>query len=112
MFVKPNTNPKYAGIKDGEPGFEPGRIALKVFDPALKNHLPPEGRDVGSDNELYWTRRVIGGEVTVLSAEDGQKSLEAADRARAAEAAAAAADKKPAAPAPSKGEAAGGKTEK
>lgn len=96
MFVKPEKNPAYADIKEGQPGHEPARIALQVFDPALKDFLPAEGRDVGADNELYWHRRVIGKEVAVLSADDGAKSIAAAETARARAAADAARAAKPA----------------
>ncbi len=87
MFVKPNTNPKYAktigDTGEPNPNHEPDRMGLKVYDPARKDFLPPEGRDVGNDNELHWARRLAHGEVTVLSAEDGAASVKAADEARA-----------------------------
>jgi hypothetical protein len=89
MFVKPNENPTYASIKEGEPGHEPGRIALQVFDPARKDFLPPEGREVGGDNDLYWHKRINSNEVSVLTAEEGKKSVEAAEAERARIAAAA-----------------------
>lgn len=90
MFVKPKTNPTYAPPKGQSESLEPTRVLLQVYDPALKNVLPPEGREVGTDNDLYWHRRITGGEVEVLSAEDGAKSVAAADAERARQAAEAA----------------------
>lgn len=83
MFVKPNQNAKYAAIKEGQPGHEPERVQLKVYDPERRDFLPAEGRDVGEDNALHWHRRAEAGEVTFLSAEDGAKSIAEAERARA-----------------------------
>lgn len=103
MFVKPKTNPTYAPASGCE-SLEPSRVLFRVFDPALKNFIPAEGREIGTDNDLYWHRRAAAGEVEVLSAEDGAKSIAEAERARIAAAAAeakekAAAEKSAAAPA-------------
>lgn len=65
MYVIPAKNPA-----TGEP--------LKVPDPAMKTasretyFLPPEGRDVGGDNEFYWARLLMDGDVTL-----GQRSDDA-----------------------------------
>ncbi len=45
---------------------------FKVYDPVLKDYLPPEGRSV--EMSLYWHRRVADGDVTD---EEGQKETEA-----------------------------------
>lgn len=76
MFVKPAANP---AAKADASAF----ATLQVFDPALKNYLPPEGREVGADHVLYWTRRINDGDVTALTAADAAKSLDAAESARA-----------------------------
>lgn len=60
----------------------------KVYDPALKNYLPPEGRTVsggvGEIHELYWHRLILGKDVIVRSAEDGEKLQKQAQEDRAA----------------------------
>lgn len=38
---------------------------LTVIDPALKNALPPEGRNVGDDNALYWATHIRDKSVTI-----------------------------------------------
>jgi hypothetical protein len=38
---------------------------LKVRDPYMQDHLPPEGREV-SDTDLYWERARIVGDVLVV----------------------------------------------
>lgn len=40
---------------------------LRVRDPALKDFLPPEGREV-PDNDLYWPRRLRDHDVTLGTA--------------------------------------------
>ena len=44
------------------------KAGLVVIDPARLNtpedRLPPEGREVGDDNAMYWHRRVLDGDVT------------------------------------------------
>lgn len=45
----------------------PARKDLKVPDPALRDYLPPEGREV-SGNEFYWARRIRDKDVTVRDA--------------------------------------------
>ena len=76
MFVKPKHQPDHP-----EDAFK----VLKVFDPALSNYLPPEGREVGRDYELYWHRLVNAGDVTVLNEAEAKASLDAAEAKAAAE---------------------------
>lgn len=83
MFVKPKHQPDHP-----EDAFK----VFKVFDPAQGNYLPPEGREVGGDNDLYWERLKNTGDVTVLNATDAKASLDAAEVARKAAAAKAEAD--------------------
>lgn len=70
---------------------------MSVVDPQRMDTLPPEGRDVGGDHELYWLRRDMDGDVTVVSADKvpaAKAALEKAEAQRAddlAKAAAAAA---------------------
>ncbi len=73
MFVKPKFDDKA----------EEGLQQYQVWDPAQRNWLPAEGREVGTDHEHYWTRASIQGDVTILSAEDGAASVAAADAKRA-----------------------------
>jgi hypothetical protein len=47
----------------------------KVFDPARKDYLEEEGRDVGEDNSSYWIRRLGDGDIT----EDKAKAKQLAD---------------------------------
>ena len=69
---------------------KPAHPELKVFDPALKDYLPPHGRDVGSDNPIHWERRLYFKEVELLSDTAGKRAVEAFEKeqsaARAAEA--------------------------
>jgi hypothetical protein len=76
MFVKPAANP---AAKDDTSAFP----FLQIFDPALGNYLPEEGREVGGDNNLYWQRRINDKDVSALNAEAAAKSMDAAERARA-----------------------------
>lgn len=76
MFVKPKHQPDHP-----EDAFK----VYKVYDPAQQNYLPPEGREVGRDNDLYWERLKNSGDVTVLNAEDAKASLDAAEAKAAAE---------------------------
>lgn len=74
MFVKPAANPAFD--KDvAESKANPS--VLQVYDPALRDYLPAHGRAIGKDNDLYWHRRVMHGEVAVLSDAEGNAVLEA-----------------------------------
>lgn len=88
---------------------------LKIIDPARMDALPPEGRDVGTDNPAYWNRHLTDDSIEIVPADKVPAAiarLEKADAARAeesrvareankaaADAAAKADPKKPAAPA-------------
>lgn len=74
MFVKPAAN---AAFDEKAEESKANPRVLAVFDPALQDYLPAYGRDVGTDNGLYWHRRVMQGDATELSAAEGNASLEA-----------------------------------
>lgn len=95
MFVKPAANPAFD--KDAAEGKANSSVLL-VYDPALRDYLPAYGRAIGKDNDLYWHRRVLQNEVTVLSDAEGNAALEAeAARQQAERKRAEAQDKKDAA---------------
>lgn len=58
MFVKPNPNKKVGGAP------------LEVYDPAHRNFLPEEGREV--PNNAYWIRRLQTEDV--VKATPGEKA--------------------------------------
>lgn len=39
---------------------------LMIFDPRLKDRLPPEGREV-PDGDVYWTRLLLDGDIVLAS---------------------------------------------
>lgn len=69
MFVKPKH----------DASAEKGLQDYKVYDPALKNFIPPEGREVGADHSMYWHQLAAVGDVTILSKEDAEKASKAYD---------------------------------
>lgn len=78
MYVKPAENPNYDSAKHPA-----AHSVLQVYDPALKNYLPPEGRDVGDTHRFYWLRRARDKDVIPMSDNEGLASVAAADAARA-----------------------------
>jgi hypothetical protein len=60
-----------------------------IVDPARRDTLPPEGRDVGEGDSNYWLRRIRDEDVTMVPADKVEAAKAALDKADAARAAAA-----------------------
>lgn len=68
------------------------KAGYSIVDPQRSDVLPPEGRDVGGDHDVYWGRRVADGDVTAVAEdkiEAAKTTLERADALRASNAEAA-----------------------